>query len=156
MSRQAVSKWESGGENMYKIFYRATLIVGIVICLCTSAGAIEKDVAEATYDCAVVETDTIMRATGFFEANVEPYSNTRGDEEFHLEEGETVRIYATYSPQNVCLDFGLIAPDGVFHYVSAEDGTIDTTIEVPESGNYRLGIRNNSGNTVKVSGFVKY
>ena len=87
---------------------------------------------------------------------MEPYSNTRGDEEFHLEEGETVRIYATYSPQNVCLDFGLIAPDGVFHYVSAEDGTIDTTIEVPESGNYRLGIRNNSGNTVKVSGFVKY
>ena len=52
---------------MYKIFYRATLIVGIVTCLCTSAGAIERDSTEATYNCAVVETDTIMRATGFFE-----------------------------------------------------------------------------------------
>ena len=141
---------------MYKIFYRATLIVGIVICLCTSAGAIEKDVAEATYDCAVVETDTIMRATGFFEANLEPYSNTRGDEEFHLEEGETVRICASYSPQNACLDFGLIDPDGVFHYVNVGIGNVDTTFEVPSKGNYRLGIRNNSGSTVKVSGFVKY
>ena len=145
-----------GGENMYKIFYRATLIVGIVTCLCTSAGAIERDSTEATYNCAVVETDAIMRASTSFRIGVEPYARSRGDTDLLLEEGETVRIYATYSPQNVCLDFGLIAPDGVFHYVSAEDGTIDTTIEVPESGNYRLGIRNNSGSTVKVSGFVKY
>lgn len=67
-----------------------------------------------------------------------------------------MRIYATYSPDSANMDFGLVDPDSVFHYVSAENGSIDKTFEVPERGNYRLGIKNNSGNTVQVSGFVKY
>ena len=54
------------------------------------------------------------------------------------------------------MDFGLVGPDGVFHYVSAEDGNFDKTFEIPKRGNYRLGIKNNSGQTVKVSGFVRY
>jgi hypothetical protein len=54
------------------------------------------------------------------------------------------------------VDFGLVGPDGVFHYVSAEDGSFDKTFEIPERGDYRLGIKNNFGQTVKVSGFVRY
>ena len=141
---------------MYKSFYRAVFILGIIACLCTSAGAAERDAAEATYDCAVAETAAIMRASGSFDVSVKPYAGAKGDKDFPLEAGETVRIYATYSPGDASLDIGLIDPDVVFYYASAEDGTVDTTIEVPESGNYRLGIKNNSGNTVKVSGFVRY
>lgn len=54
------------------------------------------------------------------------------------------------------MDFGLVGPDGVFHYVSAEDGSFDKTFEIPERGDYRLGIKNNFGQTVEVSGFVRY
>lgn len=145
-----------GGENVYKIFYKAVLFLGIVGCLCTSAGAAERNATEPPYNCAVAETAAIMRASGSFNVSVNPYARAKGDTDFPLEAGETVRIYATYSPDDASMDFGLVDPDGVFHYVNTENGTIDTTIEVPESGNYRLGIKNNSGSTVKVSGFVKY
>ena len=141
---------------MYKTLYRAVLFLGVVGCLCTSAGAVERDLIENPYNCAVVEASAIMRASGSFNVSVRPYARAKGDTDFPLEAGETVRIYATYSPDDASMDFGLVDPDGVFHYVNTENGTIDTTIEVPESGNYRLGIKNNSGNTVKVSGFVKY
>lgn len=73
-----------------------------------------------------------------------------------MEAGETVRIYATYSPDNASVDFGLIDPDGIFHYINVTNGTIDKTIVIEERGNYTLAIRNNSGETIQVSGFVKY
>lgn len=51
---------------------------------------------------------------------------------------------------------GLIDSAGVFHYVNVKNGSIDQTFKISESDTYRLGIRNNSGKTVKVSGFVRY
>ncbi len=62
----------------------------------------------------------------------------------------------TVSPFSASLDVGLIAPDGNFYYFSVNDGIIDETIQVNESGNYTFQIRNNSGTEVKVSGFVNY
>lgn len=61
-----------------------------------------------------------------------------------------------YSPDDASVDIGLIDPDGIFHYFNVTDGTIDKTIEIAESGNYRLAVKNNSSKTVKISGFVKY
>lgn len=99
---------------------------------------------------------SISRASGSFNVSVAANARAKGDTDFPLEAGETVRIYATYSPESASVDFGLVDPDGVFHYVTAENGSVDTTFEIPESGNYRLGIKNNSGYTVTVAGFVKY
>ena len=88
------------------------------------------------------------------------YKVAEGDiirvEKLGVEAGETVRIYATYSPDDASVDIGLIDPDGIFHYFNVTDGTIDKTIEIAESGNYRLAVKNNSSKTVKISGFVKY
>ena len=151
-----VSIDRKGGENMYKAFCKRMAVIAVICCLCVSAGATEVEAIAVSYDDTVVEMETISRASGSFNVSVNPYERAKGDTDFPLEAGETVRIYATYSPDDASLDFGLVDPDGVFHYVSAENGSFDETFEVPESGNYRLGIKNNSGQTVKVSGFVKY
>lgn len=95
-------------------------------------------------------------ASGSFNMSVSPNGRSQADKTFPLEAGETVRIYATYSPDDASVDFGLIDPNGIFHYFNVTDGTIDKTIEIAERGNYRLAVNNNSGKTVKISGFVKY
>lgn len=140
---------------MYKTFRKVVVAAAVVFCLCMNAGATGPKLPPVPHDGAKMEI-TSLRATGSFNVSVKPYAKAKGDTDFPLEAGETVRIYATYSPDSASMDFGLIDPDGVFHFVGAENGIIDTTIEVPLSGNYRLGIKNNSGQTVKVSGFVKY
>lgn len=144
-----------GGENMYKTFRKVVVAAAVVFCLCMNAGATGPKLPPVPHDGAKMEI-TSLRATGSFNVSVKPYAKAKGDTDFPLEAGETVRIYATYSPDSASMDFGLIDPDGVFHYVGAENGIIDTTIEVPLRGNYRLGIKNNSGQTVDVLGFIKY
>ena len=141
---------------MHKIFCIVIAAAAIMCCLCLSAGAVETEWTDVSYDSHKVNPTTILRASGSFDKSLKPYSRSQGDTDFPLEAGETVRIYATYSPSDASLDIGLVGPDGIFHYVSAEGGTFDKTFEIPERGNYRLGIKNNSGRTVSVSGFVKY
>ncbi len=78
------------------------------------------------------------------------------DKSFHLEAGEVVRINCSYSPESASIDFGLIAPDGAFYYVNVTDGSINKSIQVDETGDYTLAVRNNSSETVSVVGFVHY
>lgn len=138
---------------MKKTFRRIAAVIGIVGCLFTNAGAIGADLSYIELE---AETVSITRATGSFSVEVKPYERAKGNTDFPMEAGETVRIRATYSPEDASVDFGLVDPDGIFHYLSAEDGVFDKTFEIPERGNYRLGIKNNSSQTVSVSGFVRY
>lgn len=103
-------------------------------------------------------TQGTMRATKTFEVTVSAHGNANANakDSFSMEAGETVRIRGIYSPEDASMDFGLIDSAGVFHYVNVKDGSIDQTFKISESGTYRLGIRNNSGKTVTVSGFVRY
>lgn len=140
---------------MYKDFRNSLVVLALVCCLCMNVEAVGTK-ATGFCDGANLEVVSVLRASGSFNVSVNPYARAKGDTDFPLEAGETVRIYATYSPDSANMDFGLLDPDGVFHYVGAKNGSVDTTFEVPERGNYRLGIKNNSGNTVQVSGFVKY
>ena len=143
---------------MYKALQKIIAVVAIVGCICVNAVAVEFEMANHVLasDETWVEMTSISRASGSFNVSVAANARAKGDTDFPLEAGETVRIYATYSPERASVDFGLVDPDGVFHYVTAENGSVDTTFEIPESGNYRLGIKNNSGYTVTVAGFVKY
>ena len=79
-----------------------------------------------------------------------------GNPSFPLEAGEIVTIKASYSPFSASVDFGLIAPDGLFHFINVTNGSIDESIEVDERGTYTLAIRNNSSKTVNVSGYINY
>lgn len=139
---------------MRRIFCVAMVFVGMMGCLCSNTLAFEEGIADTS---GMVKAEAVItRASGSFNMSIGAHERTRADKELSLEAGETVRIYATYSPDNASMDFGLIDPDGVFHYITVDNGCIDETIEVPERGNYTLAIRNNSSQTVQVSGFVKY
>ena len=65
-------------------------------------------------------------------------------------------IEANYSPWSASVDFGLIAPDGLFYPVRGQNGSINKTIEIVERGNYTFAILNNSSVEISVSGYVKY
>ena len=88
--------------------------------------------------------------------SVAPSGKSEANKALPLAAGETVNISAVYAPENSSMDFGLVDPEGVFHYFTVTGGSIDKTIRVSESGNYKFAIRNNSGVTVKVSGIINY
>ena len=98
----------------------------------------------------------IERASGRFSMDVYAHEVVAADTSFPLEAGETVTINASYSPLSANVDFGLIAPDGLFYSVNATNGSINKTIRVKERGYYTLAVRNNSDFDVSVSGFVVY
>lgn len=97
-----------------------------------------------------------IQATGSFNMDVASNGKSEADKAFPLEAGETVRITAIYAPEDASMDFGLVDPNGVFHFFNVTDGSVDKTIQVNENGNYKLAVRNNSDQTVKVTGFVRY
>lgn len=140
---------------MRKFICGLLIPISLVGCLCINAGA-----TTATFSvvpaCSQENDFNVMRASGSFNMSIGAYQKTAADKAFPLEAGETVRIYAVYSPDDASIDFGLLDSEDVFHFLTATTGVIDGTIEVPKRGNYTLAFKNNSGETVKVSGFVQY
>lgn len=73
-----------------------------------------------------------------------------------LASGEKVTIQAYYAPEDAEVEFGLIYPKGVFHYIKESDGNADVQIIVDTPDDYQFAIRNNSSQTITVSGKIKY
>ena len=65
-------------------------------------------------------------------------------------------INCSYSPAFANMDFGVIAPDGYFYFLSVKEGSINRSIAVSQRGGYSMAIRNNSSYIVTVVGFVNY
>lgn len=103
----------------------------------------------------VMEGST-ARATEQIDLNISAGSNVKNTTEYQLEKDEIVTINCTYSPKTAAIDFGLIAPDGVFYYMAGSDGSCRQSIQVDQSGAYHFAICNNSSTTVTVLGFVYY
>ncbi len=128
-----------------------TMVLGCAIaisCLFVNAGAVENKNK-------VAETIAV-RASGKFSIDVPGKTAVQASTSFPMEVGETVEIKGIYSPFSANVDFGLIAPDGLFYYVNVTDGSVDQVIEIVERGNYTLAVRNNSSTTISVSGYVNY
>lgn len=102
------------------------------------------------------EFSMVVRASGKFNMEVPGNTAVKADRSFPLEVGEIVTIKATYSPFSASVDFGLIAPDGLFYGLNTTNGSFDETIEVNQRGYYILTVRNNSKYTIDVSGYVNY
>ncbi len=131
-----------------KLFCAALACVLAISCLCTGAGAAERAAPETEVD--------IARASGKFSMDIPGNTAKETESSFPLEVGECVTIKASYSPFSASVDFGLIAPDGLFYYVNVSNGSIDQAIEVTQRGNYTLAVRNNSSEAVYVTGIVNY
>ena len=100
--------------------------------------------------------ESSMRATGSLNSDIPANTLAVSDIKFSLEVGETVTINCSYSPAFANMDFGVIAPDGYFYFLSVKEGSINRSIAVSQRGGYSLAIRNNSLHTVSVVGFVNY
>lgn len=134
--------------RLKKVF--CLLLSGVLAfgCLAMDAGAVQTE-AEAN-------TLVIERASGQFSVDVSKQSTFTADSDFFLDAGETVTIKATYTPRSAGVDFGLIAPDGLFYSLPGQRGSFSETFKVDQRGYYTLAIRNNSSSTVSVSGTVTY
>ena len=95
-------------------------------------------------------------ASGRFSMDVPANTTVKANNSFPLEVGEIVTIKASYSPFSASVDFGLIAPDGLFYGLNTDTGSFDKAIEVSQRGYYTLAVRNNSSQTINVSGYVNY
>lgn len=100
--------------------------------------------------------DAVIMATNRFNTTVPASTAIYVGNSFSLAAGEVVTIKATYSPFNASVDFGLIAPDGLFYGLSGSNGVFDEGIQVNQNGVYRLAIRNRSPVSIDVSGYVNY
>lgn len=100
--------------------------------------------------------DVARRASGSFKVTVEPGVIATGNTKLPLDAGETVTVKAAYTPYPTSVDVGVIDEDGIFHYETVENGSIDITFLISERGNYVFGIRNNGDSDIEVSGYIKY
>ena len=111
---------------------------------------------ETTAPRSEMKTFVVPRATESFSISIPAKTALSANTSFPLAAGETVTIKASYAPFSASVDVGLIAPNGVYYYLTITNGSIDKTIKVPENGDYILQIRNNEDFTVDVAGFVNY
>ena len=127
-----------------------SILAGVLIINGVNVSANAADIAPQNVEHRdrVIEL-SLERASGSFNMTVPAKS-------FPLEAGETVTIKATYSPFSASVDFGLVDGNGKFHYLTVSNGTFDKTIKVDTRGNYVFAVRNNSSQSISVSGYVKY
>lgn len=133
---------------MKKIICLLLVLVAVVSCFGVSAVAAET----VPYN----DNFLVVRATGKFNMEVPANSTVRADSSFPLEVGEVVTIKATYTPFDASVDFGVIAPDGLFYGLNTTTGVFDEAIEVSQRGHYYFAVRNNSAEVIHVSGYVNY
>ena len=94
----------------------------------------------------------VAKATSSVNWTIEADTAMQATTSFSLEADETVTINCSYSPRSASVDFGLIAPDGKFYYVSGSNGSINKTLRVTQRGQYYFAVNNNSDNTITVTG----
>lgn len=100
--------------------------------------------------------ENVTRATKSINSDIPANKIAISGVKLPLEVGETVTINCSYSPASASMDFGVIAPDGYFYFLSVKEGSINQSIAVSQRGDYSVAIRNNSSHTVTVVGFVTY
>lgn len=134
--------------RLKKLFCMVLASVMMIACFSVSAAAVGSDGE-------MVETYAVY-ASGRFSMDVPANTTVKANSSFPLEVGEIVTIKASYSPFSASVDFGLIAPDGLFYGLNTMNGSFNKAIEVSQRGYYTLAVRNNSSGSIHVSGYVNY
>jgi hypothetical protein len=105
---------------------------------------------------AFENSPTMSRASGRLDYSLAANSTIYLGDDFYLEKGEIVSYNCTYTPKSASVDFGFIAPDGLFYSLNSTSGSINKSIEVSQTGQFTLAIRNNESYAVTVTGTVRY
>lgn len=98
----------------------------------------------------------VTRASGTLNAEIAPNSIITINESFTMSANGTIKYNCTYTPKTASLDFGIVDSNNHFHYLNVTTGSINKTIRVSQGDTYTLAIRNNSDQTVTVTGTVNY
>lgn len=122
---------------------------------CVAVPASANEVG-ASYAVISAEEQIVPFATESLSLTIPANTNAKARFSYSLAADEAVTIKASYTPFSANIDVGLVMSDGRYYYFSATDGSINKTIQVNESGEYTLLIRNNSNYEVQVSGYVNY
>lgn len=139
--------------NKKRILCLWITVIFTVMCLCVPGiAAVQND--EIVSD--RVRIQSIVRTSGRINGNIPANTIVEVGDSFFMLPEETITYDCTYTPSNVSLDFGFIAPDGYFYSINCTSGSINKTIRVSQRGSYTLAIRNNSDSTVTVTGMVNY
>jgi len=105
----------------------------------------------------VVENPMVIyRASGRVNYSISAKSIIYLGDDFYLDKNETISYDCTYTPKSASIDFGYVAPDGLFYSINSTSGSINISIQVDQTGQYTLAIRNNASYAVTVTGTVKY
>lgn len=96
------------------------------------------------------------RASGNLDVDIPANSGVTINGYFTLVSGDLITYDCTYTPSDASIEFGFIAPDGLFYGLYGSNGSINKTIRVSQRGSYTLAICNNSDVTVTVTGTVNY
>lgn len=126
----------------------AALLVCAAVFSCTIAPAGAAEVPETG--------TSISRVSGSIRSIVPKNNLVFAGDWFYLSRGDLIKFDCTYSPASASMDFGVIAPDGLFYPVNTTSGSFNESIWASQSGQYMLAIRNNEDYDVTVTGTVKY
>ena len=128
-------------------------VIFMVTCLCMPGLATVQDDAIAS---DMVGVQKIARASGRINDDIPANTIVEVGDSFFMVPKETISYDCTYTPSDASIEFGFIAPDGLFYGFYGSDGSINKTIRVSQRGSYTLAIINYSDVTVSVSGTVNY
>ena len=134
--------------KVQRTFCLLLILITILSCTLLPSYAIEGTVPS-------IESRAIL-VTSEFDLDVPANTIITSSSSFSLDVGDTVVISAAYTPRSSNLDFGIIASNGQFYHVNVSGGVADITIDITRRGVYTFAIRNNSSNTVSVSGYLNY
>lgn len=98
----------------------------------------------------------MLRVSGRLNYTFTADATTLVGQPFSAMKGDTIKYDCTYTPKLSSVDFGYIAPDGRFYFLNCTSGSINKTIEVGQTGQFTLAIRNNEDYAVTVTGTVRY
>lgn len=132
--------------------FRKRLASAILACALLFSCALVPAVAAEAPSVQVI----MPRVSGSIDCKISAKSYAYMGDPFNLSAGDVIKYDCTYTPKSASVDFGVIAPDGLFYALKCTSGSIDKSLKVDQLGQYQLVIRNNESYAVTVTGTVKY
>lgn len=128
---------------------------GLVLALSVAVSSLNTPALAVESQSNAEPISAIERASGYFSETVSAGKVKKLGSGISLQTGETVYFKANYSPSSASVDFGVVDSNNTFTYINATTGSVDGGVMISKSGQYTPAIRNNSSDSIYVSGSVE-